>query len=214
MDLGISSPQIDDPSRGFSFMHKALLDMRMDQDQEISAFTIVNTWGVDELSKIFKDYGEEKFAWRIANKIIDYRKEKGLIKNTLELSNIASKAQPKKELGKNPATRIFQALRIETNSELKEIEEALPKASNLLKIGGRLVVISFHSLEDRIVKNFFNSKSKTDFFPKNIPIKASEIAVPKIKKIGKFIRPSPSEIEMNPRARSATLRAIERVGDQ
>jgi len=214
MDLGISSPQIDNPVRGFSFMHAALLDMRMDQDQKVSAFDIVNEWDAKELTRIFKTYGEEKFAWRIAKDIIEYRNDIGPIQNTLELAKIAAKAQPKKDLGKNPATRIFQALRIETNKELKELEDSLPLAIELLREGGRLAVISFHSLEDRIVKNFISSQSKTDFLPKNITIKASEIKPSKIRKIGKFIKPSEIEIKHNPRARSATLRVIEKVSDQ
>ena len=214
MDLGISSSQIDNPTRGFSFMHQADLDMRMDQNQKVSAFDIVNSWDAIELSKIFKSYGEEKFAWRIANQIIEHRNEKGPIKNTLELANIAAKAQPKKDLGKNPATRIFQALRIQTNEELQELEIALPKALELLKIGGRLVIISFHSLEDRIVKNFITLQTKTDFLPKNIPIKAKDIKPAKIKKVGKFIKPSPNELAQNPRSRSATLRVIEKVSEQ
>ena len=133
MDLGISSPQIDNPTRGFSFMHQADLDMRMDQNQKVSAFDIVNSWDAIELSKIFKSYGEEKFAWRIANQIIEHRNEKGPIKNTLELANIAAKAQPKKDLGKNPATRIFQALRIQTNEELTRARDSLTEGIRVTK---------------------------------------------------------------------------------
>ena len=211
MDLGVSSPQIDNPIRGFSFKQDGELDMRMDQSQNLTAHYIVNNFDEKELTFIFKEYGEERFSKKISRSIVEYRENHKPIDTTLELSKIISQSVPKKDPNKDPATRVFQALRIRVNDELNDLQECLPKAFDYLKDNGRLAIISFHSLEDRIVKNFVKSKLKTDLIPKNIPIKASDIQKPEIMMIGKVIEPSDLEVKHNPRARSAKLRVIERL---
>ena len=213
MDLGVSSPQQDEPSRGFSFMADAGLDMRMDQSQSLTAADIVNSYEEKELIELLFLYGEEKFSKRIVRSILIHRETIGPITRTHELAKIINQAVPKREPGKNPATRTFQALRIKVNEEITEVERALPIAFDFLNTKGRLVVISFHSLEDRIVKNFTKYKMETDVIPKYIPIRASEIKLPSVKKIGKLITPSKEEIKLNPRSRSAKLRVIEKVFD-
>ena len=213
MDLGVSSPQLDEPSRGFSFMADAGLDMRMDQSQSLTAADIVNSYEEKELIELLFLYGEEKFSKRIVRSILIHRETIGPITRTHELAKIINQAVPKREPGKNPATRTFQALRIKVNEEIDEVERALPIAFDFLNTKGRLVVISFHSLEDRIVKNFTKYKMETDVIPKYIPIRASEIKLPSVKKIGKLITPSKEEIKLNPRSRSAKLRVIEKVFD-
>ena len=211
MDLGVSSPQLDDAKRGFSFKADGLLDMRMNQNHIETAADIVNTYDVDDLAYIFKVYGEERFARRVAKFIVQYREEKSQIKTTRELAQIINNAIPKKEPGKDSATRSFQALRIKVNKEMEEIEQTLPIAFEHLKKNGRLAVISFHSLEDRIVKNFAKEKLQTDSIPKYIPIQESKIKKPTLKKIGKLITPSEKELKNNPRSRSAKLRIVQRV---
>ena len=211
MDLGVSSPQLDDAQRGFSFKSDGLLDMRMNQEHIETAADIVNTYDISDLAYIFKVYGEERFAKRVAKFIVQYREEKKPIKTTRELAQIINNAIPKKEPGKDSATRSFQALRIKVNKEIEEIEKTLPIAFEYLKKNGRLAVISFHSLEDRIVKNFVKEKLQTDLIPKYIPIKASEIKKSTLKKIGRLITPSEKELKTNPRSRSAKLRIMERV---
>ena len=211
MDLGVSSPQLDDAQRGFSFKADGLLDMRMNQNHLETAADIVNTYDISDLAYIFKVYGEERFARRVAKFIVQYREEKKPIKTTRELAQIINNAVPKKEPGKDSATRSFQALRIKVNKEMEEIEKTLPIAFEYLKKNGRLAVISFHSLEDRIVKNFIKEKLQTDLIPKYIPIKASEIKKSTLKKIGRLITPSEKELKTNPRSRSAKLRIMERV---
>jgi len=213
MDLGVSSPQLDEPSRGFSFQSDAALDMRMDQSQLLTAADIVNSYEEKELIELLFLYGEEKFSKRIVRSILIHRETIGPITRTHELAKIINQAVPKREPGKNPATRSFQALRIKVNEEITEVERALPIAFDFLNTKGRLVVISFHSLEDRIVKNFTKYKMETDVIPKYIPIRASEIKLPSVKKIGKLITPSKEEIKLNPRSRSAKLRVIEKVFD-
>ena len=212
MDLGESSPQLDDAQRGFSFKADGLLDMRMNQNHLETAADIVNNYDVNDLAYILKVFGEERFARRVAKFIVKYREEQKQIKTTLELAQIINNAVPKREPGKDSATRSFQALRIKVNREMEEIEKTLPIAFEHLKKNGRLVVISFHSLEDRIVKNFAKEELKTDLIPKYIPIKASKIKKPNLKKIGKLVTPSEKELKNNPRSRSAKLRIIERVG--
>jgi len=213
MDLGVSSPQLDEPSRGFSFMADADLDMRMDQSQSLTAADIVNSYEEKKLIELLFSYGEEKFSKRIVRSILIHRETIGPITRTHELAKIINQAAPKREPGKNPATRTFQALRIKVNEEIDEVERALPIAFDFLNPKGRLVVISFHSLEDRIVKNFTKYKMETDVIPKYIPIRASEIKLSSVKKIGKLITPSKEEIKLNPRSRSAKLRIIEKVFD-
>ena len=211
MDLGISSPQVDNAERGFSFRLDGQLDMRMNQDHLETAADIVNSYDEAELIYILKVYGEERFAKRIARSIVAHRADVGRIEKTIQLAQIINKAVPKREPGKDPATRTFQALRIKVNQEIDEIEKALPIAFDLLNKNGRIAVISFHSLEDRVVKNFAKQQLETDLIPKYIPIKASEIRKSNLKKIGKLIIPSEIEIKENPRSRSAKLRVIERI---
>ena len=211
MDLGVSSPQLDDSQRGFSFKSDGLLDMRMNQNHTETAADIVNNYDINELAYIFKVYGEERFAKRVAKFIVQYREEINKITTTSQLAQIINNAIPKKEPGKDGATRSFQALRIKLNQEIDEIEKTLPIAFEYLKKNGRLAVISFHSLEDRIVKNFTKNKLQTDLIPKYIPIKASEIKQSTLRKIGKLITPSERELKSNPRSRSAKLRIMERV---
>ncbi|MBT3826483.1 MAG: 16S rRNA (cytosine(1402)-N(4))-methyltransferase RsmH [Nitrosomonadales bacterium] len=211
MDLGISSPQIDQAERGFSFQLDANLDMRMNQSQKLTASEIVNNYSDDDLVKLLYDYGEERFAKKIVKSIIQYREEKGKISRTIELAEIINKAVPKFDSSKNPATKTFQALRIKVNEELLEIKEVLPAAFEALKINGRMAIISFHSLEDRIIKNFIKTKLNTDKVPKKIPILQRQIKSPPIKVTQKMQTPSSIEISKNKRARSAKLRVIEKI---
>ena len=211
MDLGISSPQIDEAKRGFSFRFDAPLDMRMDQTRGITAADVVNTYEEKNLIHVLKTYGEEKFAKKIVKAIIDYRETNGPIKMTLQLAELIKNVVPKRDLKKNPATKTFQALRILVNEEIVELEKVLPIVFGYLKPKARLVIISFHSLEDRIVKNYTKHQIKTDFIPKNIPIKASEIKLAPFKVVQKMITPSIEEVKENPRSRSARLRVIEKV---
>ena len=210
-DLGVSSPQLDDATRGFSFHNDAFLDMRMDKDNPISAYEVVNNYTKEELANIFYKYGEDKFARNIAKKIVEYRETKP-IETTLELVEIIKSAVPMKfRKDKHPARQIFQAIRIEVNHELDVIEPALEQALSILNVHGRVAVITFHSLEDRLVKNYFKEKCAID--PKlqgmpNIP----EEYLPDYKLVvNKAIIPTEEELEINPRARSAKLRVIERI---
>ena len=210
-DLGVSSPQLDDKERGFSYHQDAKLDMRMDQSQSFSAYDVVNTYTKDELSRIFKKYGEDKFANNIAKKIVEYRENKPIDTN-LELVDIVKTAVPMKfRLDKHPARQIFQAIRIEVNHELDVIEPALEQALSLLKVGGRVAVITFHSLEDRLVKNYFKEKCMIDEKLKGMPNVPDEYLPDFSLVTNKPILPSNLEIEENPRARSAKLRVIQRI---
>ena len=210
-DLGVSSPQLDDKERGFSYHQDAKLDMRMDQSQSLSAYDVVNTYTKDELSRIFKKYGEDKFANNIAKKIVEYRENKP-IETTLELVDIVKTAVPMKfRLDKHPARQIFQAIRIEVNHELDVIEPALEQALSLLKVGGRVAVITFHSLEDRLVKNYFKEKCMIDEKLKGMPNVPDEYLPDFSLVTNKPILPSNLEIDENPRARSAKLRVIQRI---
>ena len=210
-DLGVSSPQLDDEERGFSFHNDAKLDMRMDRDQELSAYEVVNNYSKEELSRIFTKYGEDKFANNIAKKIVEYRESKP-IETTLELVEVIKTAVPMKfRIDKHPARQIFQAIRIEVNHELDVIEPAINKALDMLNVGGRVAVITFHSLEDRLVKNIFKEKCKIDDKVKGLP-NIPEEYLPDFKLIyNKAIAPSDEEIKNNPRARSSKLRVIERI---
>ena len=214
MDLGISSPQIDEAERGFSFQLDSKLDMRMNQSQKLTASDIINNYDYDELVKLLYSYGEEKFAKKIVKAIIKYREEKGKILRTIELADLVNKAIPKFDSKKNPATKTFQALRIKVNEELLEIEEVLPAAFEALKKNGRLAVISFHSLEDRIIKNFIKDRLNTDKVPKKIPIFQKQIKSPPIRVIQKLQTPSKSEVLKNKRSRSAKLRVIEKISEE
>ena len=210
-DLGVSSPQLDDESRGFSFHNDARLDMRMDREQKLSAYEVVNEYSEQDLSRIFYKYGEDKFSKSIARKIVEYRKNKP-IDTTLELVEVIKSGVPMKyRINKHPARQIFQAIRIEVNHELDVIEPALSQALELLNVGGRVAVITFHSLEDRLVKNYFKEKTKVDDKVKGMPNIPDEY-LPDFKLVvNKAIIPSEEEIENNPRARSSKLRVIERI---
>ena len=210
-DLGVSSPQLDDESRGFSFHNDARLDMRMDREQKLSAYEVVNEYSEQDLSRIFYKYGEDKFSKSIARKIVEYRKNKP-IETTLELVEVIKSGVPiKYRINKHPARQIFQAIRIEVNHELDVIEPALSQALELLRVGGRVAVITFHSLEDRLVKNYFKEKTKVDDKVKGMPNIPDEY-LPDFKLVvNKAIIPSEEEIENNPRARSSKLRVIERI---
>ena len=210
-DLGVSSPQLDDEERGFSFHNDAKLDMRMDRDQSLSAYEVVNNYSKEELSKIFYKYGEDKFANNIAKKIVEYREIKP-IETTLELVEVIKTAVPMKfRIDKHPARQIFQAIRIEVNHELDVIEPAINQALDMLNVGGRVAVITFHSLEDRLVKNIFKEKCKIDERVKGLP-NIPEEYLPDFKLVyNKAIAPSEEELKNNPRARSSKLRVIERI---
>ena len=210
-DLGLSSPQIDEVERGFSFQKDAILDMRMDKSNSLTAKIVVNTYAYEDLVKIFYKYGEEDFSKPIAKKIVEERNKKEIV-TTLELVEIIKNAVPLKYFLKNhPERQIFQAIRIEVNDELKSIEIALNDAIDMLNIGGRICVITFHSLEDRIAKTIFKEKSEINELVKGLPVIPDEY-VPLIKLINKKpILPSKEEIGENSRSKSAKLRIIERV---
>jgi 16S rRNA (cytosine1402-N4)-methyltransferase len=206
-DLGVSSPQLDEGNRGFSFHKDAPLDMRMDERQVLSAYEVVNTYSLEKLTKIFFEYGEEKYSRSIASAIVKERP----IKTTLELTEIIQKSVPEKyKRLHHPARKVFQAIRIEVNKELEILEKSLLDAFDLLNIGGRIVVITFHSLEDRIVKNTFKNLCEEDNVFKNLPYVNDESKA-KAKYIIKNLKPSEEEINKNKRSRSATLRIIERT---
>lgn len=208
-DLGVSSPQLDEAERGFSFHNDAELDMRMDKTSPLKAYDVVNNYSYEELTSILYKYGEEKYASSIAKKIIKERELKP-IKTTLELVEIIKSAVPEKyKRDKHPARKTFQAIRIEVNKELDVFESSLRQALDLVKIGGRVCVITFHSLEDKICKNIFKSVSEVDKNLRNMPIIPDEL-MPKYKVIAN-IKPSLEELANNNRARSARLRVIERV---
>ena len=211
LDLGISSPQIDEGERGFSFRFNAPLDMRMDQSRGKTVAELLTTITEQQLGKVIKDYGEERFAKQVARAIIKERDDGRAITTTTQLAAIVASAIPKIEPGQNPATRTFQALRIFVNSELEELSLILPQCLNLLAVGGRLVVISFHSLEDRIVKRFIQNEQNRDDLPNKFPVKAKDLPQPRMFAVGKAIKPSASEIKQNPRCRSAVMRVAERT---
>ena len=209
LDLGVSSPQLDNPARGFSFSHDGPLDMRMDPEGGQSAADWLANVKEAELARVLKELGEERFARRIARAIVNARAE-GPIQRTAHLAEIISAANPKWEPNKHPATRSFQAIRLHINSELESLQDALSAALSVLAKGGRLVVISFHSLEDRIVKRFIRNASRGRQLPPGVPISFEEQQV-SLKPIGKAVMPSPTEVAANPRARSAVMRIAERI---
>lgn len=210
-DIGVSSVEIDEEERGFSYMKNGPLDMRMDQNSNVTAELIINTYKKEQLVKIFREYGEEKHALKIASAIEEIRKEKR-ITTTLELVDIIDKCYPYKEKRHtHPAKKVFQALRIEVNNELEELKIALKDSLDLLDIGGRLVVITFHSLEDRICKNIFKEKTTIDPVVKGMPNIPKEM-LPDFKLItNKPVLPTTAEMETNPRSKSAKLRVIEKI---
>ncbi len=207
LDLGISSPQIDNPERGFSFRFDAPLDMRMDTTRGISVAQWLERADVNQITEVIREYGEERFASAIAKAIITRRQERGAISTTTELAQLVADTVKTRESGQNPATRTFQAFRIYINAELEELQQALNASLNVIKPGGRLVVISFHSLEDRIVKQFIAEHSK-DVYDRRMPL-----SLPKNKKLKALgrIKPCMSEISRNPRSRSAVMRIAERL---
>ena len=209
-DIGVSSPQIDEGERGFSFRHDAPLDMRMDTTQGETAAEWLARADTREITEVIRNYGEERFAFQIAKKVVAARLAQPVV-TTGQFAAIVRAAVRTREPGQDAATRSFQALRIHINQELGQLEVALPQALELLKPGGRLVVISFHSLEDRIVKNFMREQSSADVLPKNLPLRADQLPKPKLRLVGKAMKPSAAEIEANPRARSAVLRVAEKL---
>ncbi|TBR44726.1 16S rRNA (cytosine(1402)-N(4))-methyltransferase RsmH [Marinomonas agarivorans] len=211
MDLGVSSPQLDDAERGFSFMNDGPLDMRMNPSKGESAAQWLAHVKEQELADVMYQYGEERFSRRIARAICEYRSHTPIL-TTLQLAKIVADANPAWEKGKNPATRAFQGIRIFINNELKDLEIGLEAAANALKVGGRLVVISFHSLEDRIVKRFMKTLSKGPDLPRHLPIQNAHLDI-KFKTVGKALKPSKSEVNDNVRSRSAVMRVLERIRD-
>lgn len=207
LDLGVSSPQLDDPQRGFSFSQDGPLDMRMDTRRGKTAAAWINSAKEKEIVDVLFTFGEEKFARRMANAIVKERSIQS-IETTGRLAEIIKAANPAWEKNKHPATRAFQAIRIFINEELKEIESVLHQALGILASHGRLVVISFHSLEDRIVKRFMRDFSRDQTIPQGVPVRASELK-PRLKTIGRAIKASETEVRKNPRSRSAVLRVAE-----
>ncbi|MCO4784450.1 MAG: 16S rRNA (cytosine(1402)-N(4))-methyltransferase RsmH [Marinomonas gallaica] len=211
MDLGVSSPQLDDASRGFSFMNDGPLDMRMNPDVGMSAAHWIAVAKEKEIADVMYQYGEERFSRRIARAIVEKRSQTP-ITTTTQLAKIVAEAHPAWEKGKNPATRAFQGIRIFINNELGDLEEGLEAAAKALKVGGRLVVISFHSLEDRIVKQFMKRMCKGPDLPRHLPIQNAHLNI-HFKTIGKATKPSKGEVDDNVRSRSAVLRVMERISE-
>ena len=211
LDIGVSSPQLDDAARGFSFRYEAPLDMRMDTSRGATAAEWLADAEEQEIREVIRNYGEERFARQIAASIVAAR-ARSPVATTRQLAGIVAAAVRTREPGQDPATRTFQALRIHVNQELEELSRVLPQCVEALAPGGRLVVISFHSLEDRIVKRFLREHASPPAMPKRLPLRAAEMPAPKLKLIGKMQRASADEIAANPRARSAVMRVAERAG--
>ena len=209
LDLGVSSPQLDEARRGFSFAADGPLDMRMDTSRGESASEWVNRASEEELREVIWRHGEERFAKAVAAAIVDARGVEP-VRTTRQLAAIVARAVRTREPGQHPATRTFQAVRIHVNQELEELEVTLPQAADLLEPGGRLAVISFHSLEDRIVKNFIRARSTGDTLPKGVPVRARDIPPAQLRAVGKPVKPSAEEVRRNPRSRSAVLRVAEK----
>ncbi|HEX2826704.1 MAG TPA: 16S rRNA (cytosine(1402)-N(4))-methyltransferase RsmH [Burkholderiales bacterium] len=210
LDVGISSPQLDEARRGFSFRHDAPLDMRMDTTTGTTAGEWLATASESEIREVIRDYGEERFAKQIAAAIVAAR-ARGPLGTTRQLAALVAEAVPTREPRQDPATRTFQALRIHVNRELEELSLALPQCVDLLEAGGRLVVISFHSLEDRIVKRMFRDQSTADKLPPRLAVRARDLPEPRLKLVGRARRPAEAEVAANPRARSAIMRVAERT---
>ena len=209
LDLGVSSPQLDDPARGFSFAREGPLDMRMDTTRGETAAQYLARADRSELAQVIRTYGEERFAQAVAAAIVAARGREPL-RTTRQLAEVVARAVRTREPGQHPATRTFQALRIFLNRELEELEVTLPQSVELLARGGRLAVVSFHSLEDRIVKNFIRSRSTRDALPKGIPVRERDLPQPALRAVGRAVKPSAAEVRRNPRARSAVLRVAEK----
>ncbi len=209
MDLGVSSPQIDDAQRGFSFMRDGPLDMRMDTTRGLTAAQWLADASVDDMREVIDRYGEERFAFQIAKAIAARRATRPLL-TTLDLAELVSGAVRTREKGQHPATRTFQAIRIHINRELEELQDALASTLTLLSTGGRMAVISFHSLEDRVVKQFISAASRPEAAMARLPLRESEMPQPVLKSLGRVL-PDEAEVRANPRARSAVLRVAERT---
>ena len=210
LDLGVSSPQLEQDERGFSFRRDAPLDMRMDTTQGPTAAQWLATATENEIREVIKSYGEERFAKQIAAAIVAAR-ARGSVGTTRQLAALVAEAVPAREPRQNPATRTFQALRIHVNQELEELSLVLPQSVELLEAGARLVVISFHSLEDRIVKRFLRAQCRADTLPTRLAVRARDLPQPRLRLVGTARRPSDAEIALNPRARSAIMRVAERT---
>lgn len=218
LDLGVSSPQLDDPERGFSFMRDGPLDMRMDPTSGIPASQWLAEADADDIAWVLKEFGEERFAKRIARAIVAHREDgtKEPLARTLQLANLIASVSPSRDRKKHPATRCFQAIRIYINSELEEIETAMQGALEVLAPGGRLSIISFHSLEDRLVKRFIRKQSKGPDVPHGVPLTEEQIRAlgqAKMKPVGKALKPSDVEVSDNTRSRSSVLRVAEKLGE-
>jgi 16S rRNA (cytosine1402-N4)-methyltransferase len=210
LDIGVSSPQLDEGERGFSFRYDAPLDMRMDTTQGETAAEWLLRAGVQEITEVIRNYGEERFAFQIAKKIVAARGERP-VATTGELAALVRATVRTREPGQDAATRTFQALRIHINQELEQLALTLPQTMKVLKQGGRLVVISFHSLEDRIVKRFMHDQAAPDRLPRRLPLRAAELPQPELRLVGKPVRASAAEVAANPRARSALMRVAEKL---
>ncbi|MDX9996169.1 MAG: 16S rRNA (cytosine(1402)-N(4))-methyltransferase RsmH [Rhodocyclaceae bacterium] len=209
LDIGVSSPQLDDPARGMSFRFDAPLDMRMDTTQGETAADWLARAEQSEIEEVIRDYGEERFAHAVAKALVAARSGER-ISSTGQLAALVASVVRTREPGQHPATRTFQALRIHVNRELEELSLTLPQALGRLRPGGRLAVISFHSLEDRIVKRFLRDAANPPQPPKGVPVRAADLPAPTVRLVGKAIRAGASELAANPRARSATLRVAEK----
>lgn len=209
LDLGVSSPQLDEGARGFSFMQDGPLDMRMDTSRGETAAHWLSHADLQDIAGVLKEYGEERFARRIAAAIVAARTE-APIETTGRLAKVVSEAHPRWEKHKHPATRSFQAIRIKVNRELDDLQEFLSLALGMLRVGGRLVVISFHSLEDRLVKRYMRDMARGDALPRGVPVPESALNR-RMRLIGRAVRASPEEIAANPRARSAVMRVAEKI---
>ena len=205
-DLGVSSPQLDQAERGFSFLKDGPLDMRMNTDEGQSAEQWLAQASEQEMTRVFREYGEERFAKRIAKAIVEQREDQA-ISTTLQLANLIESSVPKLEQHKDPATRVFQAIRIEINQELEDLRLALEALPSLLVDDGRAVVISFHSLEDRMVKRFFKQQSRSQEFPPGLPVTHDQLKAP-LSIVGKMLKASEQEVSMNTRSRSAVMRVV------
>ena len=210
LDLGVSSPQLDDAARGMSFRFDAPLDMRMDTSRGQTVAEWLAEASVGQITEVIREYGEERFAHAIAKAIATARAG-GAVATTGQLAALVEKAVRTREPGQHPATRTFQALRIFINQELEELSRVLPVCVSRLRPGGRLAVISFHSLEDRIVKRFMRDESRPPVLPRRLPVRAADLPAPRLQLVGKATRPGEAEVAANPRARSAVLRVAERT---
>ncbi|MDP2811089.1 MAG: 16S rRNA (cytosine(1402)-N(4))-methyltransferase RsmH [Rhodocyclaceae bacterium] len=211
LDLGVSSPQLDEPERGMSFRFDAPLDMRMDTTQGETAADFLARAEQREIERVIRDYGEERFAHAIAKAVVAARGQCG-VSTTRQFAEIVAKVVRTREPGLHPATRSFQALRIHVNRELEELSLALPQCADRLASGGRLAVISFHSLEDRIVKRFLRDQSQPPKLPARLPVRAADLPPPRLRRVGKPVYPGEAEVAANPRCRSAVMRVAEKNG--